>query len=114
MTKRLFTLVITIQAIFFGVTYGQNVGIGETNPGSKLSVKGNFSVGSDYSPLTGPSGGAIIEGQVGIGTSSPDTTSIFQIYSTNKGVLIPRLNTINRATIVNPATGLLIYNTDSA
>jgi len=49
--------------------------------------------------------------QVGIGTTNPDDSSILDIESTNKGVLVPRLTTAQRNAIVNPATSLLIFNT---
>lgn len=49
--------------------------------------------------------------QVGIGTIDPDPSSILEIYSENKGILIPRMTTINRNLIENPSNGLLLYNT---
>ena len=49
---------------------------------------------------------------VGIGTSTPAT--ILDVVSTTKGILIPRLNTIQMKAIVGPANGLIITNTDSA
>ena len=51
--------------------------------------------------------------QVGIGTTSPDNSSILHVESTNQGVLVPRLTTVQRNSISNPANGLLIYNKDS-
>ncbi|MCF7561096.1 hypothetical protein L3X39_10655 [Sabulilitoribacter multivorans] len=51
--------------------------------------------------------------QVGIGTTSPDQSSMLDIQATNKGILIPRLTTVQRNTIIDPATGLLIFNTTS-
>jgi hypothetical protein len=47
---------------------------------------------------------------VGIGTTTPDSSAALDISSTNKGVLIPRINFVNRP--ATPATGLLIYQTD--
>lgn len=55
--------------------------------------------------------------QVGIGTTSPNTSSIVDITSTNSGLLIPRvaLTSISDiTTIVSPATSLLIYNSGFA
>jgi hypothetical protein len=51
--------------------------------------------------------------QVGIGTTSPDASSMLDITSTNSGLLIPRValtSTSDVATIVSPATSLLVYN----
>jgi hypothetical protein len=46
-------------------------GIQELVPGSVLSVKGNASIGSGYSATAAPTDGMIIQGNVGIGTTSP-------------------------------------------
>lgn len=51
--------------------------------------------------------------QVGIGTTSPDASSILDLTTTDKGLLIPRLTTSDRNAIASPANGLMIYNTDS-
>jgi hypothetical protein len=59
-------------ALSFCPTTGnaQNVGIGVTNPASKLTVNGNLAIGADYNAAA-PTNGAIIEGAVGIGTNNP-------------------------------------------
>jgi hypothetical protein len=49
----------------------QNVGIGFSNPVSKLTVNGNFAVGANYN-LAAPTNGALIEGFTCIGTTAPD------------------------------------------
>jgi len=49
--------------------------------------------------------------QVGIGTTSPDASSILHIESTDKGLLTPRLTTAQRNAITSPAIGLLLFNT---
>ncbi|MCW3086486.1 MAG: hypothetical protein JWP12_3852 [Bacteroidetes bacterium] len=50
---------------------------------------------------------------VGIGTTAPDPSAILEMLSTNKGVLVPRMNTAGINAIAAPANSLLIYNTDS-
>lgn len=50
--------------------------------------------------------------QVGIGTTTPDNSSILEVYSTNKGVLFPRMTSAQRDAIVDPALGLIVYNLD--
>lgn len=47
------------------------LGVGTLTPASKLSVLGNLSVGATYANIAAPTSGAIFEGNVGIGTSSP-------------------------------------------
>lgn len=50
---------------------------------------------------------------IGIGTIAPNTSSILDITSTNKGFLVPRMNTTQRTGIMNPARGLLVFDTDT-
>ena len=50
--------------------------------------------------------------QVGIGTTNPDTSAALDIASTTSGILIPRLTENQRNAITNPASGLMIYQTD--
>jgi len=50
--------------------------------------------------------------QIGIGTTAPDASSILDITSTTKGMLAPRMTTIQRNAITTPAQGLLVYDTD--
>jgi uncharacterized protein (TIGR02145 family) len=48
---------------------------------------------------------------VGIGTTAPDSSSILDLTSTNKGLLLPRV--ANTAAITTPANGMLIYDLSS-
>ena len=51
---------------------------------------------------------------MGIGTNSPNGSSMLEINATNKGVLIPRVTltgSTDATTIATPATSLLVYNT---
>lgn len=52
-------------------------------------------------------------GSAGIGTTSPDASSLLEIKSTAKGLLIPRMTKVKRDAIATPATGLLIYQTNA-
>jgi hypothetical protein len=53
------------------------------------------------------------QAQVGIGTTSPDVSSMLDIQSTTKGMLIPRMDSSQRTSISSPATGLLLFDTDT-
>jgi hypothetical protein len=46
--------------------------------------------------------------------SLPDNSALLDIKSNSKGVLVPRMTTANRLAIPAPATGLLIFDTDSS
>lgn len=47
---------------------------------------------------------------VGVGTTIPDPSAVFEISSDQKGILIPRLTEQQRNMIPNPASGLLLFN----
>jgi Chaperone of endosialidase len=49
---------------------------------------------------------------VGIGTTTPNSSAILDVSSTTKGMLMPRMSTTQRNAIVSPAQGLTILNTD--
>lgn len=51
--------------------------------------------------------------QVGIGTTTPNASSMLDVQSNAKGVLIPRMLTSERDAISNPANGLLVFDTTS-
>ena len=52
-------------------------------------------------------------GQVGINTTSPESSSILDVSSNSKGLLIPRMTNTQMNAISSPAEGLQIYNTDA-
>ncbi len=52
----------------------------------------------------------IVNAQNGLGTTAPDASSILDLSSTSKGLLLPRMTTEQRDSIQNPANGLVIFN----
>ena len=52
------------------------------------------------------------EGDVAIGTLTPHPSALLELSSTEKGLLIPRMSSVERSLIANPAEGLMIFNTD--
>lgn len=50
--------------------------------------------------------------QTGIGTTTPNTSAKLEVAATDKGFLLPRMTAAQRAAIVTPANGLLVYQTD--
>lgn len=51
--------------------------------------------------------------QIGIGTTSPDASSLLDLTSTTKGLLLPRMTALEQLALLNPAIGLIIFNTTS-
>jgi hypothetical protein len=49
--------------------------------------------------------------QIGIGTVTPNASSVLDISSTTKGMLAPRMTTAERIAIATPAESLLVYDT---
>ncbi|MFD2914609.1 hypothetical protein [Psychroserpens luteus] len=50
--------------------------------------------------------------QVGIGTITPDASAMLDLTSTDKGMLAPRMTSVQRIAIPSPAEGLLVFDTD--
>ncbi len=50
---------------------------------------------------------------VGIGTTTPHNSAALEINSTSKGLLLPRMTGVQRAAIVSPAKGLMVFDTDT-
>ena len=50
------------------------------------------------------------QNSVGIGTTTPDASAILDITSNTKGILIPRMSSVQRQNITSPAQGLMVYD----
>ena len=50
--------------------------------------------------------------QTGIGTTTPDASAKLEVSSTSKGILFPRMTTVQRNAIISPANGLHVFDTD--
>lgn len=48
--------------------------------------------------------------QVGIGTNTPNNSAMLEVQSTTKGILFPRMNSIQRTSIASPAAGLHVFD----
>ena len=78
------------------------VGGSPTQGIDSVLVVGNDANGNDLNNL----------GQVGLGTSTTDGSAMLDVVATDKGVLIPRMTQAQRTGIANPATSLIVYQTD--
>jgi len=54
------------------------------------------------------------QAQVGIGTTTPNSSAVLDLSSNSKGMLVPRMTTIQRIAIASPAKGLMVFDNDSA
>jgi trimeric autotransporter adhesin len=54
------------------------------------------------------------QGNVGIGTTAPDASALLDLTSTSRGLLIPRMTEAQRIAVASPATGLLVYETNTS
>ena len=50
---------------------------------------------------------------VGIGTTTPNASAALDVQSTSKGLLPPRMTSLQRDAISSPTPGLIIFNTDT-
>jgi len=62
-----------------------------------------------YLPISLLGQGVVITEATGV--ASPDPSSILDVRSTDKGMLIPRLTSAERLAIASPANGLLVFDT---
>lgn len=98
----------------------RNVGIGTMDPKSRLDVWGNLTIGEAYAGVnTAPANGVIIQGNVGIGTSTPDpdkslvinnnsTTNWLPIIEFDKGISDSNFKLVVRKGQSGSASGTII------
>ena len=57
----------------------------------------------------------ILTAQVGIGVNyaNVEPSAQLEVSSTSKGFLVPRMTSLQRVAVANPASGLLVYQTDA-
>lgn len=53
---------------------------------------------------------SLAQDNMGIGTLTPNSSAILEVASTDKGVLLPRLTSVQRTGIPNPAQGLFVFD----
>lgn len=74
------------------------------------AIGANAKVRGDSMMIFGDSAAAL---RFGYGTTYVDRSAIAEFKTTTRGILLPKLTTTQMNAVVSPATGLVIYNTDS-
>lgn len=104
--------------IFCGLPYKAQVGINTSSPatGTVLHIdagKDNTSTSVTQAVKDGNDVVVTTTGSMGIGTTAPDASAAFEIKSTERGILIPRMTTSQRDQIspTGLQSGLTIFNT---
>lgn len=88
---------------------GSQTAYGGTAANEDLTIQGTVHATKTTSYVAiQPTGGS-----VSIGATTANASSIFDVTSTTQGVLTPRMTGAQMTAISTPASGLLIYNTDS-
>lgn len=115
-------LIVTTVLVSFAALCSAQVGINTDNPKGVLHIDGKSSA-TTTNPSTGTptaiqaSDDFVVtsSGATSLGTLLPDSSAMLDIYSSNKGILIPRVNltsnTLDLDGVAGQATGLLVYNT---
>ena len=57
---------------------------------------------------------AFAQGNVGIGTTTPDASALLDLTSISRGLLVPRMKFAQMNSISSPANGLMVFVTDTA
>jgi hypothetical protein len=80
--------------------------------GADVTASNTIQLGNGSVTNVNTSGTITTSGSVGIGTTSPNSAAALEIVSTSKGLLLPRLTTVQRDAIgASTPAGLLIFNT---
>lgn len=87
------------------ILLGYNIDFTSATASNQLNI-GNLIFGTG---LDG-TGTTIASGNVGIGTASPNVSSLLDLTSVTKGFLPPRMTTTEKTAITTPANGLIVHD----
>ncbi len=94
------------------ILIGTNITTPSASSANTMNLGGVLFGTNFYStPSGGASNAASTTGQIGINVTTPATSSVLDVTSTTKGILIPRVTTTQRDAIASPATLLQVSNT---
>jgi len=99
--------------ILIGYMAGNNISTGANNLIIGYDLNAPVADGDNQMYIGGLIYGDLEEMQLSLGNTDPDESAVLDIESDSRGVLIPRLTETQRNSITNPATGLMIYQTNA-
>ncbi|MCA6066019.1 hypothetical protein JI747_002445 [Chryseobacterium sp. RG1] len=112
-----------IAFLMLTIITNAQVGVNTANPQGILHVDGakdNSATGTPSSTQQANDFIVTSSGAIGIGTTSPDASSMLDIVTTDKGMLVPRVNLTSPTFVLSTATpaipnakGLLVFNSGS-
>jgi len=107
-------LVLSVASICYAADGEEKITLTTYYPASYGEYDGlhanSMAVGSGY-VIPATDGNLVVEGNVGIGTESPQ--GVLDLQSTTSGFIPPRMATAQRDAINPSVIGMVIYNTDS-
>lgn len=86
---------------------------GATGPTGAANISGTANYLVKFTGATSGGNALLYDNgtSLGLGTTTPGSTSLLDITSTSKGVLIPRMTSAQKLAITSPAAGLIVYDT---
>jgi len=106
---------LTVNGTISATTYGNLPNTLYTGDGTlqnnRIVDLSSFTL--NFSSTTNPDVLSLNNGSIGVGVSNPNSSSVFEISSTTKGFLGPRMSETERLSITSPAAGLVVYQTDN-
>lgn len=98
--------------ILIGYGTGDNISSGANNLILGYNLDAPVADGDHQMYIGGVLYGDLEKKQLSVGNTSPDESAILELESDSLGLLIPRMTESQRTNISNPATGLLVFQTD--
>ncbi len=89
-------------------------GTAPTATWKRLAKSDEVGGGSGSWTVAGANQYSNVSGSVGIGTTTPNASTMLEIVSTTRGVLFPRMTSAQREAIPSPPQSLMVYDTDQA
>jgi hypothetical protein len=94
----------------FNITIGSYINPPSITTSGQLNI-GNVLYGVNLYQTTSMSSTPTATGAISIGVTAPAASAVLEIASTTKGVLFPRMTTVEKLAIGTPAAGLQVYDT---